>query len=115
MAIKPPAWCSFAVPTQRGWEDPHSGELLVSSRHSQDQINEWHGIPTSTPMKEAAAVEPELLIEEGEDDDLGSMGPDLENMTKKELEALGREHGVELDRRKSKVDLVEELRELGID
>ena len=35
-------------------------------------------------------------------------------MTKRELEALGREHGHELDRRKNKQDLIEELSSLGI-
>jgi len=30
-------------------------------------------------------------------------------MTKKELENLGRKHGIELDRRFTKADLVEEL------
>ena len=33
----------------------------------------------------------------------------LLKLTKKKLEALGREHGIELDRRKSKAALVEEL------
>ena len=33
-------------------------------------------------------------------------------MTKVELEALGREHGIELDRRKNKSDLIEELKEV---
>ena len=37
---------------------------------------------------------------------------DLESMTKSELEALGREHGVELDRRQSKSTLVETMRGL---
>ena len=37
---------------------------------------------------------------------------DLESMTKVELEALGREHGIELDRRKNKSDLIEELKEV---
>ena len=35
----------------------------------------------------------------------------MDDMSKKELEALGRQHGIELDRRKSKSDLVEELNE----
>lgn len=30
-------------------------------------------------------------------------------MSKRELETLGREYGVELDRRKSKTDLIEQL------
>jgi|ETNmetMinimDraft_24_1059892.scaffolds.fasta_scaffold97763_2 high-affinity K+ transport system ATPase subunit B len=37
---------------------------------------------------------------------------DISKLTKKELEELGREHGVELDRRKKKDDLIEELREV---
>ena len=37
---------------------------------------------------------------------------DLSSKTKLELEAIGREHGIELDRRKSKADLIEELKEV---
>ena len=37
---------------------------------------------------------------------------EYENMTKVELEALGREHGIELDRRKNKAALIEELKEV---
>ena len=33
----------------------------------------------------------------------------LDDMSKKELEALGRQHGIELDRRKKKDDLIERL------
>jgi hypothetical protein len=36
----------------------------------------------------------------------------LKSKTKLELEAIGREHGVELDRRKSKAVLIEEVTEL---
>jgi len=35
--------------------------------------------------------------------------PDYKSMTKLELEAMMREHGVELDRRKSKKELLEEV------
>ena len=37
---------------------------------------------------------------------------ELESMTKKELEALGREHGVELDRRRNRSKLIEQMREV---
>ena len=37
--------------------------------------------------------------------------PGLMLMTKKELENLGRKHGIELDRRFTKSDLIEELYE----
>jgi ribosomal protein S12 methylthiotransferase accessory factor YcaO len=36
----------------------------------------------------------------------------LESLTKKELEELGRENGIELDRRKSKKSLVETMRNI---
>lgn len=35
---------------------------------------------------------------------------DLKKLSKKKLEELGREHGVELDRRKAKSALIEEIR-----
>ena len=40
------------------------------------------------------------------------MQSELGSMTKIELEAVGREHGVELDRRKNKADLIQELKEV---
>ena len=57
-----------------------------------------------------------MTKEEGEET-LKSMGgttvsddsPDYKSMTKLELEAMMREHGVELDRRKSKGDLLKEV------
>jgi hypothetical protein len=39
-------------------------------------------------------------------------GKSLDEMTKIELEALGRTHGIELDRRKSKSDLIDEVKDL---
>ena len=44
-------------------------------------------------------------VEEAVSDD----SPDYKSMTKLELEAMMREHGVELDRRKSKGDLLKEV------
>ena len=102
MAIKAPGWCKDAVPTLRGWEDPNTGELFKSSKHTQAQIDEWHG-----------GGAPEVLIEampEPVDDDEEEYEYyDLESMSKKELEDLGRDYGIELDRRTSKADLIEEL------
>ena len=37
------------------------------------------------------------------------MAKNKKNMSKKELETKGREHGIELDRRHSKEDLIDEL------
>ena len=62
----------------------------------------------------APAPKPEPVVEEvlvtPEEEVLTEASP-LEEMTKKELEALGRTMGIELDRRRSKETLIEELKE----
>lgn len=105
MAIKPPAWCSGAIPIQnKGWVDPNSNELLVSSRFSAAQVEgfwtEKNGVTVEVTEEvyttaTVAAQEP-LSV--------------LDDMSKDELESLGREHGVELDKRKKHEDLIEQLK-----
>lgn len=127
--IKAPKWCSDAVPmTSKGWVSP-SGELMASSRFTQAQVDEWHNAQHNTEvtieediqeaimdintegkiqasMASYAAVAKDAMSYDHTDED------DLEAMTKLELELLGREHGVELDRRKTKATLVEEMKDL---
>lgn len=50
--------------------------------------------------------EAEMLIE------APTSGKDLNEMSKRELEDLGREHGIELDRREKKSTLVEKLNDV---
>tara|TARA_Y100000385_G_scaffold86580_1_gene88916 strand:+ start:1398 stop:1724 length:327 start_codon:yes stop_codon:yes gene_type:complete len=104
MAIKAPGWCAQAVPTSKGWEDPDSGELFVSRKFAQADIDAFHGKvakPAPAP-KPAPVVEEEVVVEEP--------SLDLESMTKVELEAVGREHGVELDRREKKSSLLSKIK-----
>ncbi len=65
------------------------------------------------PKVEAASA-PEPVVEEvlitPEEEVLTEASP-LEEMNKKELEEYGRTLGIELDRRRSKETLIEELRE----
>jgi len=91
-----------AVPTSRGWENPRTGELLKSQKISQVQIDEWHGVTAPPPAPEP---EPAVLTESP------TSAQDYNDMTKLELEAVGRQHGIELDRRKKKDDLIDELEE----
>jgi hypothetical protein len=102
-AIKPPSWAKNAVPTPQGWRDGRTNELLKSQNLSQEQINDYLGV---TEKKSAPEPQPVQLNE------APANNKSLENMTKLELESLGRENGVELDRRKAKADLVEELKEV---
>lgn len=104
MAIKAPAWCSNAIPTHNGWEDPDTGELYVSSGFSQTQIDEFFGVTPAEP--DWQPVEPEVLTEAP----VGNKG--LDEMNKVELEALGRQHGVELDRRLKKETLMEQIKDI---
>ncbi len=104
--ISPPAWCSDAVPTGRGWAHPRTGELLVSRPHTKGQIHEWHGIISHwNPAPEGSD---EMLTE-------APSSKSLDSMSKKELEDLGREHGIELDRRQTKMTLIQELRDAGVE
>ena len=107
--IQAPAWCEHAVPTTNGWEDPTTGELFKSGGFTPEQIAEWHG-----DLPEPASPPPSL-----EDRRAASMlteapvgNRSLDEMTKVELEALGRQHGIELDRRKNKKVLVETMKDL---
>ena len=64
--------------------------------------------PVAAPEPVVEVVEvvvevPDPIVEEVVED------PHFEDMSKRELEAYGREHGIELDRRHSKKRLVEEL------
>ena len=101
--IKAPAWCEHAVPTQAGWEDPDTGELFVSSGFTQEQIDEFHGV---NQINEVPEPEVQSLNE------APANNTSLDEMTKVELEALGRQHGVELDRRMKKESLISQMSKL---
>ena len=109
MAIKPPNWAKGAIPTPQGWKHKQTGELLISQKISQGQIEEFFGIkPEPQVLKESPTT-----AEEAKEEWCGEeVNTDLDSMSKIELEALGREHGIELDRRKNKADLIEELKEV---
>lgn len=109
--IKPPAWCKGAIPTPRGWVNPKTKELLKAQKFSEAQIDEFFGtdeiIITSTPEP---LFEAPTTVEEFVEEHYVEL--DLENMTKLELEELGREYGIELDRRHTKETLIEQLNEV---
>ena len=109
----PAKWMKNAVATNRGWENEKTGEVYKKINGLKDKIDEL-----APPKKKSAAktkvevVEtPESGSEESDSEESDRPG-ELENLTKLELEALGREHGIELDRRKKKEDLISELTEV---
>lgn len=106
MTIKPPAFKKNSVPSLRGWRHPRTGELLKKQKLTQEQIDEYLGHSTVEEVHEEVAPvveEKPVFIQEV---------VELDNLSKSELEELGREHGVELDRRKKKSVLVETMKNL---
>ena len=106
--IKAPAWVASqgGVPTEKGWKHPDRNEILLPKKFTQAQIDEWYkgNMASGTGHGAAIPAEPVQLNE------APANNTSLEDMTKVELVALGREHGVELDRRKTKTTLVERMK-----
>ena len=104
--LKAPGWCSHAVPTTRGWKHPRTSEILKKRAIHPHDIAAWHRANGSEPTAEPVVVTIEPVVVEDE-------APiNLDTMSKVELESLGREMGIELDRRKSKAVLLAQLKEL---
>ena len=126
MAISPPGWKPDAIPSSNGWRHPHTGELLKSQSISAAEIQEYmghdpleHTHPDGVTHSHEGGDQPHHHHDDGtmhhhEGGDVPHTHDDLEDMNKRQLAALGREHGIELDRRKSKTALIEELNEAGI-
>lgn len=122
--LKPPAKRQDAVPTLRGWEDPRTGEILVSRKHSERQIVEYfnyHNMQRSAPAPAptpapAPAPAPEPIIEadpepEAEAEMLTEADPvDYSAMSKAQLaEHAALEHGIELDTSMTKAAMIRDL------
>jgi len=92
-----PADC---VPTLRGWMRS-DGRIMMRMDFTQEEINEWNDAQGPQMLTEADPIP--VTLETLQEDD-------LEGMTKVELEELGRENGVELDRRKNKSTLINTMK-----
>lgn len=102
--IKAPKWCSQAVPTPRGWVDPVTGELFISKRFSDLEIEEFYnGVKEVVEQMYEYAGTPQMLHEAP----VGNVS--LENMTKVQLQALCEENGIEYVPRDTKKVLIEKL------
>lgn len=100
--LKAPPWCENAIPTPEGWTDPDTGEVYVSTNFTAEQMNTWNSKGKPAPAPEPVV---EMLTE-------APASQSLSSMSKIELEALGRQHGIELDRRSSKPALISRLNEV---
>ena len=100
--IKAPGWCPNAIPTLKGWKHHVRPEILKPAKLTQEQIDKYNGVQVLVEA-EPAPIAPTATM-------LTSADDDLSNMSKSELEEVGREHGIELDRRKSRKTLIDTLK-----
>ena len=110
MTIKAPTWVAAqgGIPTTKGWKHPKRNEILLGKRFTQAQVDEDLGVaPAAAPKP---VVEKETTGWQAEDVNQDGVVDDLESLTKIELEELGRDNGVELDRRKNRSTLIEQMR-----
>jgi hypothetical protein len=114
--IKAPAWVASqgGVPTEKGWKHPDRNEILLPKKFTQAQINEYMNVSNCNCVDcdcdPCTCGEKEVTEEVVQLNEAPANNTSLEDMSKVELEALGREHGVELDRRKTKTTLVERMK-----
>jgi hypothetical protein len=98
--VNKPGWLEEAIAKPDGYYTV-DGEKLKGVMLTPQQVDEWNG--SAAP---AADPEPEMLVE------APTAAADLNEMSKRELEDLGRELGIELDRRESKSKLVAKMKKL---
>ena len=128
--VNKPGWLANSIAHPDGYYTV-DGEKLKGVMLAPQQVEDWNSdAPEMPPMPEAVAPapmetpEPMTAMSTEDAQNLGKESPmemlteaptsmpDLEEMSKRELEDLGREHGVELDRREKKSTLVEKMKNI---
>jgi len=132
-----PGWLKDAIATPRGFISK-KGELIKAQRMTAEQCDEFNNrkkeepktitLDLSTPVPTVAS-EPkvEVVVEDemtdthsnieitvtgaDEDGDGVLSESELKKLTKAKLESIARDYGIEIDRRKTKKALLEELLE----
>ena len=111
--LKPPAYAPNAKPTTRGWVDHKTGELLVSRKHSERDVEEFYiakaGAPAPAPQPIIEA-DPEPVVEETAEMLTEADPVDYSAMTKAQLaEHAYEEYGIDLDTTMTKSAMIQEL------
>ena len=99
--VNKPGWLEEAIAKPDGYYT-EGGEKLKGVMLTPAQVAEWNG----TAAVAEPDPEPEMIVE------APTSGKDLNEMSKRELDEVGREHGIELDRRERKETLIEKLNEV---
>lgn len=113
--LKPPAYAPNAKPTTRGWVDHKNGELLVSRKHSERDVEEFYiakaGAPAPAPAPQPIIeADPEPVVEETAEMLTEADPVDYSTMTKAQLaEHAYEEYGIDLDTTMTKSEMIQEL------
>lgn len=113
--LKPPAYAPNAKPTTRGWVDHKTGELLVSRKHSQRDVEEFYIAKADAPAPAPAPqpiieADPEPVVEETAEMLTEADPVDYSAMTKAQLaEHAYEEYGIDLDTTVTKSAMIQEL------
>ena len=99
--VNKPGWLEDSVAHTDGYYSP-KGEKLKGEILTHEQMAEWNG--TAAPVAEEPKVE--MILEAPVNMN------NLQDMSKRELEQVGRAHGIELDRREKKSSLIGQLKEV---
>ena len=95
----PQQWMLNPVATNSGWTNSVTGEVLQGHRGLKNKIDALS--PTPVPKKAVSAPAKKVAL----------VDVAINAMDKDQLEAWGRENGIELDRRKSKKAMILDLNE----
>ena len=105
--ITSPYLLKHGTATPNGIVHKKTGEMLKRRRMTTALLNEFADAQGARNIEApVAAAAPAPVAPPAADDS------DLESMTKIELEDLGRDHGIELDRREKKSSLIDVLKYL---
>ena len=111
---RPGGWLRNAIPTTKGWRHAKRREILKGASFTQEQVDEYMARTGMVDPLGEKTITPKIVSEtavttEHTHDESIEIDGSLHEMSKKELENLGRQHGIELDRRHNKAKLIEEL------
>ena len=112
--LKPPSFAPNAKADVRGWRDPKTGELLVSRRHSFEDVQAYNMSAFPEQVEPAFKIIETITLEDimadaPVEDTEEVLEPVLDELTKTELLDLAEERGVEVSKSWSKAKIIEAL------
>lgn len=93
--ITAPKWAAGAVPTLRGWE--RNGELLISRRHTQAQLDEFFGVKPKKKKAPKKKVNENVETKATMLTEAPANNKSISEMTAPEVQTIENQYGVKVD------------------